>query len=309
MSVQLAAFMEQYRPRLEQALLNRLPLSDKPGTEMFNSAVSYAMFPGGKRMRPLFTLLAASALGGNPDQALPIACSIEYFHACSLIFDDLPAMDNAVERRGKRPTHQVFGEDVAMLVGLALFNQGYALLGQIDSWRKGRRLMAEMAACIGANGMIGGQVVDLRLGEKENVRLRPVSYLKTTSLMRLMLTAGAIGADADDGRVEAMAAFGENLGEAYQMLDDIVDEAEDHLPAPLIKKSVNVHALWRKANQKLQEARDGLLVALANEDPTLLIELADNIFSKQKKQATDRLTRKKSDWEGVSQSVQSLRTE
>ena len=312
MSVQLTEFLKHYGPRLEENLLHWLPLSNKPGTEVFNKAVYYAVFPSGKRMRPLFTLLAADTVGGDPEQALPIACAIEYLHTCSLIFDDLPAMDNAVERRGRKPTHQIFGEDVAMLAALALFNQGYALIGQINPLgqvnRTFQRLLSEMATCIGPNGMIGGQFVDLRLEANQNGRLRPVSYLKTTELTRLMLTAGAIVAGAEDGHINALAEFGETLGNAYQMLDDIVDEVEDCSATALPRKGRDVHALWQKANNRLKEARDGVVESLADKNPALLIELADKIFSKLKKQAASRLGKDKWHWDSVSQGSQSLQS-
>jgi geranylgeranyl diphosphate synthase type II len=313
MSVQLAEFLKLYGPRLEEAFLHWLPLSDKPGTERFNKAVYYAVFPGGKRMRPLFTLIAADTVGGDPEQALPVACAIEYLHTCSLIFDDLPAMDNAGERRGRRPTHRVFGEDVAMLAALALFNQGYALIGQINHSEKVnsdfQRLMSEMATSIGPNGMIAGQIVDLRLGVNDNKRLRPVSYLKTTALMRLMLTTGAIVAGADDGQIKALAAFGENLGKVYQMLDDIVDEVEDYSATPLPEIGIDVTAVWQKANKELKVACNRVLEDLGDKNPALLIEFADKIFTKIKKQAASRLAIEKWHWEPVSKEARSLKTE
>lgn len=313
MSVQLSEFLKRYGPRLEEAFLHWLPLSNKPGTEIFNKAIYYAVFPGGKRMRPLFTLLAAHTVGGDPARALPIACAIEYLHTCSLIFDDLPAMDNAEKRRGRPSAHRVFGEDVAMLAALALFNQGYALIGQINSREKAdikfQRLMGEMAACIGPNGMIGGQFVDLRLRTNDNDRLRPVSHLKTTALMRLMLTSGAIVAEAEDRQINALAAFGENLGKAYQMMDDIVDEGEDYSATAFPDKGIDVHALWQKANKKLKEARDRVVENLADKNPALLIDLADMVFSKLKKQAAGRLEIDTWNWESFSKDAQSLQTE
>ncbi len=294
MSDQLTEFLNNYGPKIEDDLLHWLPLSDKPGTEMFNKAVYYAVFPPGKRMRPLFTLLATKTVGGNPEKALPIACAIEYFHTCSLIFDDLPAMDNALERRGRRPTHQVFGEDVAMLAALALLNQGYALTGQIQFPQNQtdmmQRLVTEMAENIGHSGMISGQVVDLRLKESEIKDLRPVSYTKTTALMRLMLTAGAIVGCATEAQLDVLAAFGENLGGAYQILDDIVDELEDHL-ATKSKTGIDIHALWHDADDKLKKSRLRLMEDLADNQADMLIELSEKIFSRLKAKAAGRLVK------------------
>ena len=293
-SAQLADFMKRYILRLEDALLRWLPLSDKPGTELFNQAVHYAAFPGGKRMRPLFTLLAARTVGGDPEKALPVACAIEYFHTCSLIFDDLPAMDDAHERRGRRSTHMAFGQDVAILAGLAFFNQGYALIGRMDCPDKEkdqiRRLIEEMAACIGPDGMIGGQFLDLRLRPSDDEQFRSVSYLKTTGLMRLMLTAGAIAAGANKAQITALATFGQDLGEAYQMLDDLVDESEDYFSRPKYNRGGNIHALWNKADEKLKQAHSGLIEGLTDSSPSLLLELTEMIFGKLKDQVSRGLT-------------------
>lgn len=313
MSSQLADFLKRYGLLLETALVYWLPLSDKQGTELFNQAVRYAAFPGGKRMRSIFTLLAADSVGGDPKQAMPIACAIEYLHTCSLIFDDLPAMDNAFERRGRQSVHRIFGQDVAMLAALALFNQGYALIGQINSLEKAdskfQRLMGEMAACLGPNGMIGGQCVDLRLGTTDDGVLRPVSYMKTTALMRLMLTAGAIVAGAEDGQISALAVFGENLGIAYQILDDIVDEVEDYSDSALHDTGIDADALLKKADKKLEEARSRIIEDLADKNSALLIDFADMIFSKLKKQSSGRQEINKSQLEPVSKDSQSLQTE
>ena len=287
MSSQLSDFIKHYGLRLEDALLHWLPLSDKPGTELFNQAVHYAAFPGGKRMRPLFTLLAVKTVGGDPEKALPVACAIEYLHTCSLIFDDMPAMDNARERRGRAPTHKVFGEGVAILAGLAFLNQGYALAGKIhcpDNQKdKVRRVIGEMVACIGPSGMIGGQFLDLRLRSIDDEQLRTVSYLKTTGLMRLMLTAGAIAVGADNSQINALAAFGEDLGEAYQILDDIGDESEDHFSRPIFDRGRDQAVLCRNVSERLEQARNRLIGGLTN-NPSLLLELTEAIFSRLKDQ-------------------------
>lgn len=313
MSDQLTEFLNYYGPKMEEALLRWLPLSDKPGTELFNKAVYYAVFPSGKRMRPLFTVLASKSVGGDPEQALTIACAIEYFHTCSLIFDDLPAMDNARERRGRQPTHQVFGEDAAMLAALAFLNQGYALAGQVEfpENQKNRihRLMNEIATCIGPNGMIGGQMLDLRLRENLNEELRPVSYTKTTGLTRLMLTAGAFVGGAGDEQIEILASFGENLGEAYQMLDDIVDEFEDHSNTGLYHTGIDIHALWHAANEKLKKSQDRLIKDLGDKNTGLLIELTEKIFSKFKKKAAGRLVKGRWQYNSVSHDGTNLRPE
>ncbi|MDY7038641.1 MAG: polyprenyl synthetase family protein [Thermodesulfobacteriota bacterium] len=291
MSHTLNTFLDYYGRKIEDTLLLMLPFSEKPGTEKFNEAINYAVFPSGKRMRPFFTLLAAKTVGGNPEEAIPMACAIEYFHTCSLIFDDLPAMDNALERRGRQPIHRVFGEDVAILAALAFLNQGYAIAAQISFIKnhrmKMRRLMREITICIGPNGMIGGQFLDLWLKKDNDEKLRSESYFKTTSLMRLMLVVGAMIGGGNDNQINALAGIGEKLGTAYQMLDDIVDVIEDCGSPEVLPVEIDIKILWQKAKQNLEDVHQKLKVGIADCSPTLLIGFVDRIFGKIQKQAAD----------------------
>jgi geranylgeranyl diphosphate synthase type II len=294
MSHQLTEFMGLYGPQLEEALLSRLPLSEKPGTGLFNEAVHYAVFPAGKRMRPLFTLLVTQAVGGDTKKAISIACAIEFFHTCSLIFDDLPAMDNATDRRGKQPLHRVFGEDTAMLASLAFFNQAYAIAGQVccheDLAKRPGQLMEELSHCIGPDGMIGGQFIDLRLHKEKSDKLRLVSYSKTTTLMRLMLTTGAMIGGASEDSIKTLAAIGDDLGQAYQMLDDIIDKFEDATRSGPKGARLDGNALWQQASDRLGHAHHLLHQELSGCDPTLLIELTKMVFTKIGGQAASRLS-------------------
>ena len=196
---------------IEAALAAAIPVSTLKGSEALNEAIRCAVYPGGKRMRPLFTLLAAQAAGVDPVKALDAACAVELLHSSSLIFDDLPCMDDADLRRHRPAVHLLFGESTALLAGLALMNQAYALFAGSTL------LVREAAACIGVNGMIGGQAVDVS-GQDLESRDR-----KTSSLMRLTLMAGAEAGGGDRSAVELLANCGERLGHAYQMLDDLMD--------------------------------------------------------------------------------------
>ena len=304
MNYQLTDFLNDYSQKVEDALLRLLPRSGKPGTDMLNEAIHRALFPSGKRMRPLFTLLATRTVGGDPVEAIPIACAIEYFHTCSLIFDDLPAMDNALERRGRKPIHQIFGEDVAMLAALAFLNQGFAIAAQVRFSEKqenrSEMLLHEVARCIGPDGMIGGQLLDLRPEKNQDEELKSISYLKTTALMRLMLSAGAMVGGASIRQIESLAVIGEHLGEAYQMLDDIVDEFEDCSCKQTGSAKIDVKTLWRRANLNLSVAQRKLQEDLAGNDPILLTALVDKIFSKIKKKAADRLLQERGPFRTVS---------
>jgi len=205
------------RDLIENGLREFLPLSQLACNVRLNDAIQYAVFPGGKRMRPMLSLLAARVAGAGFEDALPAACAIEFLHSSSLIFDDLPAMDDAALRRGSAAIHLVFGEDIALLAALALLNQAYALLGC------NRCLLAEAAACIGSNGMIGGQALDLAAKSADSVSFTSRNR-KTSALMRLTLVAGAMACEASPDVVEALARAGEDLGEAYQVCDDLSDQ-------------------------------------------------------------------------------------
>jgi len=229
MSKRLFKFIDRHRATLEAALGENLPISNQPHAGEFNRAIDYALFPGGKRWRPMLTLMGAEASGGDLSRAIKSACAIEYLHTSSIIFDDLPAMDDAPTRRGRQSLHVVFGESLALLAALALMNQSYALF--VEEARNnghceaGLNLVSEAVNCIGANGMIGGQAVDLALqGTGQCADALASRNLKTTALMRLTMVAGAAVCGADKDDLGALAEFGESLGMAYQICDDLLDE-------------------------------------------------------------------------------------
>lgn len=217
----LTNFITRRQPMIEAALEQSLPLSAQHGAEPLNEALHAAVFPGGKRWRPILTLLGTMTAGGDEQSAMPIACAIEFLHTSSLILDDLPAMDDARLRRGREALHLIYGEGLAMLAALALLNQAYALMARTGAGR----LIAEAARCIGPDGMIGGQAADLDIrasrGDSQALASR---QLKTTALARLTIIAGAVADGADERDVAALGRYGECLGAAYQICDDLLDE-------------------------------------------------------------------------------------
>jgi geranylgeranyl pyrophosphate synthase len=215
------------RRSVDDALRASLPVSSLAGTSRLNEALTYAVFPGGKRLRPVLALLASELAGARRAQGLAVACAVEFLHSSSLILDDLPCMDDADLRRNRRALHLAYGEGVAVLAAVALLNKAYVLLAEaarashepaaLDA------LMAEVARCVGADGMVGGQVIDLEL-RAGSVDAATVACrdLKTVALMRLMMTAGALACGAtEDAR--ALGEFGECFGRAYQVCDDLLD--------------------------------------------------------------------------------------
>ncbi|NDD64061.1 MAG: polyprenyl synthetase family protein [Acidobacteria bacterium] len=239
MTQRLESYIEKHRTKIEQALNSHLPVSHQGHAARMNEALRYAIFPGGKRWRPILTLLGAQLFEADPERSLASACAMEYLHTSSMIFDDLPAMDDAGLRRGRASLHLAFGEGLALLAALALFNKSYALLARSASDNgfpaSGVILVEEAVRCIGSDGMIGGQVVDLALkGAGQSAESLASRNLKTTALLRLTMVAGAASCGATPAEVEPLARFGEALGMAYQICDDLLDElvSSDDLGKP-----------------------------------------------------------------------------
>ncbi|MBA2341687.1 MAG: polyprenyl synthetase family protein [Pyrinomonadaceae bacterium] len=230
-SADLWDFVEDARPQIEQALIENLPLATARDGADFNDALRYALFPGGKRLRPVLTLLGAEAVGGRASQVLQAAAAVEFVHTSSLIFDDLPCMDNATERRGQVTLHLRYSEGLAVLAALALMNASYGLMFDSNdlNYRHAITAHRELVACIGANGMVVGQTVDLAIGDGSGARASSdqVRNLKTSALMRLALRLGAILSGANEKQLSALTCFAEKLGDAYQTIDDVLDLSED----------------------------------------------------------------------------------
>ena len=239
---ELWQYVEGYKPRIENELRKFLPLAPPQIETEFNEALEYALFPGGKRLRPVLTLLGAEIIGsGNAESVLPAAIAVEFIHTSSLIFDDLPCMDNAFERRGKMSLHEKYGEGLAILVALGLLNASYGLVfvNHFQQPEKAIEAHAEIVECVGASGMVGGQSIDLALAKavsspsflvdsiERNYSSESARNLKTSALMRLALRVGAILAGADYLQLRALSRFAELLGDAYQLGDDLLDLQED----------------------------------------------------------------------------------
>lgn len=261
----LQSFLARERPAIERALRERLPISSLAGARRLNEALDYAVFPGGKRLRPALALVAADLVGASTAQGLAVACAVEFLHSSSLILDDLPSMDDADVRRSRRALHLVYGEGLAVLASVALLSRAYALLAEAAGacGREGavESLVAEAARCVGADGMVGGQVVDLetRAGEAGGEALA-CRDMKTLALMRLMMTAGALACGAAGEDARALADFGECFGRAYQICDDVLDAAGTR------------ELTGKPAGQDARHARPNALAALGAGGACLLAE-------------------------------------
>ncbi|MHA7837329.1 MAG: polyprenyl synthetase family protein [bacterium] len=259
------AYIAERVPLIDAGLEARLaPKPDVP--EALGAAMRHLLFPGGKRLRPLFALAAAEAVGGAPRAALPIALSVELIHTYSLIHDDLPCMDDDVERRGRPTVHVAFDEATAVLAGDALLTEAFAVLseagtaagieeeekraeGTSGQSRPERILfgLARLSRAAGASGLVGGQVDDLRFSEaSEGVaasrseprsepgpeqrpdQLTSIHERKTAALFQAALVGGAALGGADAGQREVLEQVGRDLGVAFQIADDLLDaESEE----------------------------------------------------------------------------------
>src|SRR6266481_3472158 len=228
-AMKLAEFFEEDRLAVDAALEEFLPqVSTRPAS--IHQAVRYSVFAGGKRIRPILCLETARIFVPDVAAALHPACAIEMIHTYSLIHDDLPALDNDDLRRGKPTCHKKFGEAVAILAGDALLTLAFETIGATPvAPAQCVAMVREVASAAGTvNGMVGGQVADL---EAEGRRIEPemLEYIhrsKTAALIRASVTAGAlcVGAGAED--VARLRRFGETIGWAFQVTDDILDVEE-----------------------------------------------------------------------------------
>jgi geranylgeranyl diphosphate synthase, type II len=221
----------QEQQKLIDCELDRLVPAESVPPATIHRAMRYSLFAGGKRVRPLLCLAAADAVAGPVDGAVTVASTLEFIHTYSLIHDDLPALDNDDYRRGKLTCHKVFGDAMAILAGDALLTLAFYVLSACVSVsdRQKTLLVAELSMASGTvGGMIGGQVADLE-GEgrpPDAALLESIHRAKTGALLRASVRMGAIYAGANADQLAALSSYGEHIGFAFQMIDDILDVEE-----------------------------------------------------------------------------------
>ena len=209
--------------------LDRLVPSETTPPEQLHRAMRYSLLAGGKRLRPSLTLAAGEALGADTDDLMPAACAIEMIHTYSLIHDDLPAMDNDDLRRGLPTCHKAFGEAVAILAGDALLTQAFRVLSADAPNRDADRqvrVIREIATAAGSvDALIGGQIADIE-SEGKNVDASTLEYVhrsKTGAMITSSVVVGGIIAGANDEQIDKLRGYGERIGLAFQIADDILD--------------------------------------------------------------------------------------
>jgi geranylgeranyl pyrophosphate synthase len=264
----LDAYLARGQAAANAAIDALLPAEANSDPGRLREGMRYAVLLGGKRMRPLLTIAACEAVGGTLEQALPAACALELIHAYSLVHDDLPAMDNDVERRGQPTVHVAFGEANAILIGDALLTEAFRVL---VSGEQGipRPLIAHAVSMLsrhaGIDGMVGGQALDLAEGQNIGSLelLEHVHALKTGGLFAAAGGLGALSGKADLEIVAKLERYGLAFGVAFQHADDILD---DDQPALRDAAATRIRALTDEC-RRIAESLGPLgstLTALAN---------------------------------------------
>lgn len=239
-------------------ILDRLSVNQSTVVTGLLKAMRYSLLGGGKRIRPLLALAAAEAVGGETREALPVALAVEMIHAYSLVHDDLPAMDNDSLRRGRLTCHKLFGEATAILAGDALFTLAFETLANygrknLEACRRINLILTILARAVGALGLVGGQALDLAMERRPAAlpslwpsvaEIRDMELRKTGELMAAALIGGAHLVGARPVELRRLRQIGLNLGLAFQIKDDLLNQAGD--PARL-GKAVGSDAVRGKA--------------------------------------------------------------
>jgi geranylgeranyl diphosphate synthase, type II len=222
----LASYLREKKQLVEEALDRSLPI-ERP--EKIYEAMRYSLLAGGKRLRPILCLATCELAGGTVEMAMPTACALETIHTMSLIHDDLPAMDNDDYRRGRLTNHKVFGEDIAILAGDGLLARAFEYVVTETQNVPPQRILeiiARLGRTVGAAGLVGGQVLDLESEGKPDISVETLSFIhthKTGALLETSVVSGAILAGATDKEIQSLSKYAQNIGLAFQIVDDILD--------------------------------------------------------------------------------------
>lgn len=235
----------QYYKQLVEDGLAKLYAGGTQEEELIWGPMRYSLLAGGKRLRGILALASCEMAGGHAQDALPFAMAIEMIHAYSLIHDDLPAMDNDTMRRGKPTNHVVYGDAMAILAGDGLLTDAFMLMSSVQNPRA-MDALHEVAAAAGSQGMVGGQALDMQKGAPyEGLEaVRAIHRKKTGCLLKAPVIAGLLLGGADERQLEAGQRFGQHLGVAFQIIDDLLDLIGD-------EKTLGKHLGKDQAEEKM----------------------------------------------------------
>jgi geranylgeranyl diphosphate synthase type II len=243
----LQRYLAARQKEVDRALDRFLPKeSVEPAT--LHKAMRYSLFAGGKRLRPILCLATAEACVGKLDAALPHACAVECIHTYSLVHDDLPSMDNDDLRRGRPTCHKVFGDAIAILAGDALLTVAFEIASRAKPVSRYdlRDVLREIAEAAGSRKLIAGQVADLE-AEGKNVKRDQLQFIhqnKTAAILKSSVRLGAMSANAEANKLSAITRFGQRLGLAFQIIDDILDVTQT---SEILGKSAGKDVAAKKA--------------------------------------------------------------
>jgi len=226
----LKAYLKERKELIDREIKRFLPEKPKFGSVLYD-AVEYSLTVGGKRLRPILCMAGCEAVGGKKEEALVPACAVEMIHTYSLIHDDLPAMDNDTLRRGHPTTWVKFGEATAVLAGDALLNRAFEILSQwnFDCYRK-VKVIEEISKASGMLGMVLGQQCDMDCEGRKDVSLEELLFThrhKTGRLITASVVAGGITGGGSEEEVDALRKYGDSIGLAFQITDDVLDVVGD----------------------------------------------------------------------------------
>lgn len=270
------AYMVQKREIIDQFIDRYIPPTDQY-PQALHEAIRYSIQAGGKRLRPILALAAYEACGGTNEIIYPAAVAVELIHTYSLIHDDLPCMDDDDLRRGQPTLHKKFNEAVALLAGDALHDLAFELMARTGN----PAAIQELAEAIGTGGMLAGQMADME-AEGRNLTLEEITFIhtrKTGKLIRGTVRIGALLAGASPDYISAITAYGEKIGLAFQIIDDILDIEGD---PDMLGKPVGSDSKNRKATYPgvvgLEQSRQaaGKLIDEAIEIVTGAVPQPDN---------------------------------
>jgi len=281
-------YLENKKNIIDKALDEYLPPEEK-SPSIIHKAMRYSVFSGGKRIRPILTFAAAELFGKDSENVIKAACGIELIHTFSLIHDDLPCIDNDDFRRGKPSNHKVFGEAIALLAGDALLVSGFDLIiknSEVKEIKKQSilKLIKEISFYIGTENMLGGQVEDINL-KNEDIKKEDLYNLymkKTAALICLSIRAGAILSGANQMQLKALTKYGENIGLAFQIIDDMLDIMQDQrdIGKPTYANKYGIKESKSESERLIKEAKNSLKIF--NHKGETLRSLADYLLTRKR---------------------------
>ena len=281
-------YLENKKNIIDKALDEYLP-PEENSPSIIHKAIRYSVFGGGKRIRPILTLATAELFGKDTESVIKTACGIELIHTFSLIHDDLPSIDNDDFRRGKPSNHKVFGEAIAILAGDALLVSGFDLITknmEVKEIKKQSilKVIKETSFYIGTENMLGGQVEDITLNDKDITKADLINlYMKkTAALICLSIRGGAILSGAKQRQLKALTKYGKNIGLAFQIIDDMLDVMQDQRDAGKLNYA-NKFGMKESKNESerlINEAKDSLKIF--NHKAEILRNIADCLLTRKK---------------------------